>query len=86
MYAPTANLPPSQPVLMRLLVRSWDYRRPQLWVRIRVACAIWNLILGTVLLGSGHWLGSAAWVGVVPLAGSALLFWTAYRLQHTVQR
>jgi hypothetical protein len=25
-----------------------------------------------------------AWLGVIPLAGAALLFWTGYRLQHAV--
>jgi hypothetical protein len=85
MYAPTHTVPSSQPVLMRLLVRSWDYRRPQLWVRVRIAAGIWNLFLGIVLLGFAPWMGSLAWLGAVPLAGSALLFWTARRLQRTVR-
>jgi len=42
---------------------------------------VFNLALGIALLASGHWLGSLAWVGVVPLAGAALIFWTAGRLQ-----
>jgi len=37
-----------------------------------------------LLLASGHWLGPFAWLGLIPLAGSALLFWTGYRLQHSV--
>jgi hypothetical protein len=51
---------------------------------VRVGCGIWNLCLGVLLLASGHWLGPFAWLGVIPLAGAALLFWTGYRLQHSV--
>ncbi len=85
MYAPTGNGPPSRSALMRFLVRSWEYRHPRVWVRVRVACGIFNLGLGVLLLASGRWIGSLAWLGVVPLAGAALIFWTASRLQTSVQ-
>jgi hypothetical protein len=81
MYAPTDNVPFSRHVLMRFLVRSWEYRHPHVWVRVRVACGIWNLFLGVLLLVSFHRLGPLAWLAVLPLAGAALIFWTAYRLQ-----
>jgi hypothetical protein len=82
--APTNNTPPRS-VPMRFLVRSWEYRNPRAWARVRFACGIFNLCLGVLLLASGHWLGSLALLGVVPLAGSALIFWTARRLQTSVQ-
>lgn len=85
MSAPTDNVPPSRPVLMRFLVRSWEYRNPHVWVRVRVACGVFNLGLGIILLASGHWLGRLAWLGVVPLAGATLIFWTAHHLQTSVQ-
>ena len=85
MYAPTANAPPSRSALMRFLVRPREYRHPHAWVRVRVACGVFNLGLGVLLLASGRWLGSLAWLGVLPLAGAALIFWTAYRLQTSVQ-
>ena len=85
MYAPTDDVPPSRSVLMRFLVRSREYRHPHAWVRVRVACGVFNLGLGVLLLASGQWLGSLAWLGVLPLAGAALIFWTAYRLQTSVQ-
>jgi len=85
MYAPTGNVPSSRSVLMRFLVRSWEYRHPRAWGSFRLACGIWNLGLGVLLLASGRWLGPLAWLGAVPLAGSALIFWTAYRLQTSVQ-
>ena len=85
MYAPTDNVPSSRSVLIRFLVRSWEYRRPHMWVRVRVACGVFNLGLGVLLLASAHWLGPLTWLAALPLAGSALIFWTAYRLQTSVQ-
>ena len=85
MYATADNVPPSRSVLMRFLVRSREYRHPHAWVRVRVACGVFNLGLGVVLLASGHWLGPLAWLGALPVAGAALIFWTAYRLQTSVQ-
>jgi hypothetical protein len=85
MHAPTANAPPPQPVLMRLLVRSWEYRNPRVWIGVRLACGLFNLGLGVLLLASGHWLGLLALLGLVPLAGAALLLWTRSRLQQCVQ-
>ena len=65
MHAPADNVPPPQPVLMRFLVRSWEYRRPRLWAGVRVACGIFNVVLGVLLLASGPLAGAAG------LAGSA---------------
>jgi hypothetical protein len=85
MRAPTDNAPPSRSVLMRFLVRSWEYRHPHAWARVRVACGVFNVVLGVLLLASTRWLGPLTWLAVLPLAGSALIFWTAYRLQTSVQ-
>jgi hypothetical protein len=85
MYPPNDNTASSQSVLMRFLVRSREYRYPHVWVRVRVACGVFNVVLAVLLLASGHWLGPLAWLGVLPLAGAALIFWTAYRLQTSVQ-
>ena len=82
MHAPADNAPPSQPVLMRFLVRSWEYRRPRLWVGVRVACGIFNVVLGVLLLAAVRWLGPLTWLAALPLAGAALIFWTVYRLQQ----
>ena len=85
MHATTKDVYYSQPLLMRFLVRSWEYRHPRAWLRARLACGIWNLGLGVLLLASGPWLGAFAWLGVIPLAGSVLIFWTCYRLRRTVE-
>jgi hypothetical protein len=80
MYAPTDNVPPSRSVLMRLLlVRSWEYRHPKACAGVRFACAVFNLGLGVLMLSYGYW------VGAVLLVGAALVFWTAYCLQTSVQ-
>jgi hypothetical protein len=83
MHAPTGNVTPPRPALMRLLVRPREYRHPRTWVRVRVGCGIWNLCLGVLLLASAPWLGPFAWLGLIPLTGAALLFWTGYRLQYS---
>jgi threonine/homoserine/homoserine lactone efflux protein len=85
MYPPNDNTASSRSVLMRFLVRSREYRSPHVWVGVRVACGVFNVVLAVLLLTSGHWLGPLAWLGVLPLAGAALIFWTAYRLQTSVQ-
>ena len=85
MNAHVDNVPRSRSVLMRFLVRSWEYRRPHMWVRVRVACGVFNLGLGVLLLAAGHWLGPLAWLGALPLAGAALIFWTVYRLRASAQ-
>ena len=81
MYAPADRVIPSRSVLMRFLVRSWEYRRPRLWVGVRVVCGIFNVVLGVLLLASVRWLGPLAWLAAIPLVGAVLIFWTAHRLQ-----
>lgn len=85
MYASTNHVLPPRSVLMRLLVRSSEYRRPRPWVRVRLAFGAFNLFLGALLIGAAPWLGSLTWLAALPLTGAALIFWTAYRLQASVQ-
>ena len=82
MSAPADSSPPARPVLMRLLVREYEYRRPRLYAGVRIGCGIFNVVLGVVLLASVPWAGPLAWLGLLPLAGAALIFWTVYRLQQ----
>lgn len=85
MHAPTDSVPGSRSVLMRLLVHSWEYRRPHLWVGVRFASGVFNVALGVALLAAAPWVGPLALLAVLPLAGAALIFWTARRLQASVQ-
>jgi hypothetical protein len=66
------HLLPPRPLPQRLLVRSWAYRHPALQIGVRITVGTWDLALAMFLLSYGHW------VGLVPLAGSALILWTAY--------
>jgi len=75
----------SRPLPLRLLVRSWEYRRPRVWITIRSVCGIFNIALAVLLLSTAHWIGPFAWLGLIPLAGAALIFWTVYDLRHSVQ-
>lgn len=72
---------------MRFLVRSWEYRRPRLWLGVRIGSGIFNVALCVALLGIARWLGPLTWLAALPLAGAALIFWTVYRLhQDSVSR
>lgn len=73
MYAATGNtaLPPRS-LAQRILAGPWSARHPALSIAVRMASGIWNLSLGLFLLSYGYA------VGLVPLAGSALLFWAVY--------
>ena len=81
----TDNISPSSRILMRFLVRSWEYRRPHLAMGIRIACGVFNLVLGILLLAGVSRLGALSALAVLPLAGATLIFWTVYRLQASVQ-
>ena len=87
MHTPTDNVDPRRSVLMRFLVRSWEYRKPRTWVRVRIVLGTWNLVLGVLLVALGHWRDASFcyWLAAIPLVGAALIFWTANRLQHGVQ-
>ena len=85
MHAPTDTVPGSRPVLMRLLVRSWEYRRPRVAVRVRVAAGIFNIAIGIALLAAAPWVGPLAALAALPLAGAALIFWTVWRLQTSAR-
>jgi hypothetical protein len=85
MQAPTDTIPGPRPVLQRLLIRSWEYRRPRLWMRVRFASAVFNTALGVAMLAASPWVGPLALLAALPLAGAALVFWTARQLQASVQ-
>jgi len=85
MHAPADSFPPARPVLQRLLVRPREYRRPRRWVGVRVACGVFNVVLGAGLLAFARELGALTWLAALPLAAAALIFWTARRLQASVR-
>jgi signal transduction histidine kinase len=69
-------------VLMRILVRSWEYRRPRLAMRIRIASGVFNTALGVAMIAASPWVGPLALLAALPLAGATMIFWTVSRLQQ----
>jgi hypothetical protein len=63
---------------VRFLIKPREYRNPGVWLKVRLACAIFNICLSVVMFSLG------LWEGVFPLAGAALIFWTRSALQHSV--
>ena len=82
MPPPAANGTPPRSILERILIRRWEYRHAHAWMAFRMIAGMWNVILGILLVAYGFY-----WIAAVPLAGSVLIFWTAYYIQgHTSQR
>ena len=44
MHAPTDNATPPRSALMRLLLRSWDYRLPRVFAGVRFAAGTWLVV------------------------------------------
>lgn len=68
MYAPNGphgSSPRSS--LAGFLIRPREYGRVGVWMNVRLACAIFDLCLGVVMLSFGRW------EAVFPLAASAVL-------------
>src|SRR5580658_6174354 len=85
MYVTADTIPPSRSALERFLIRKFEYRRPRRYADVRIACGIFNVVIGVALLASVHWTGPLALLGALPLAGAALIFWTVRRLQASAQ-
>jgi hypothetical protein len=85
MYATAGTIPPSRSALERLLIREFEYRHPRRYADVRIGCGIFNVVLGLALLATVHWTGPLALLGALPLAGAALIFWTARRLQTSAR-
>ena len=79
MYATANGAPPPRTRFERLLIRRWEYRHPHAWLTFRPIAGTWHFFLGCLLLTYGFW------IGLLPLAGSALTFWAAYRIWFKVQ-
>ena len=76
MYASAHNVPPPQRSLLeRFLIRKLEYRHPRAWLTARLIAGTWNFFLGCLLLTYGF-----VGIGLIPLAGSALIFWSAHRI------
>ena len=79
MHAPTDSTTPPRSVLMRLLLRSWDYRLPRVFAGVRFAAGTWLVVLCIILLAYSYWWSALLLVAAAPL------FWVGY-LDMTVAR
>ncbi len=70
MHAPADKVTASRSIPMRFLVRSWEYRRPRLWMGVRFACGVFNVVLGVFLLAFVQRLGPLTWLAALPWQGS----------------
>jgi hypothetical protein len=79
MHAPTNNVTRSRSVLMRLPGWSSVLSHPRPWMGVLFASGSWNLFLGILMLSYGYWLG------LLPLAAAAVLFWVGTRVYQITQ-
>jgi signal transduction histidine kinase len=74
MYAPSDDGAPSEPLIMRILLRPAAYRHPKAWGRVCLAVSLWLFFLGVILCAYGFWWGASL------IAVGALELWIAYHL------
>jgi signal transduction histidine kinase len=74
MRAPTNQAAPSEPLIMRILVRPAAYRHRKAWGGACLAAGLWLFVLGVILCSYGFWWGAL----LIALAGLEL--WVAYQL------
>lgn len=74
MRAPSDNVTPPEPLIMRFLLRPSAYRHPKAWGGVCLAVGLWLFVLGVILCSFGFWWGALL------IALAALELWIAYRL------
>ena len=76
MRASDDNVPPQRPVLERILIRSWEYRRLRFWAGVRIAAGIVLVGLGVVTLtfGGNDWKTYGWTMAFLALAAAQLSF------------
>ena len=78
MRASDDNVPPQRPVLERILIRSWEYRRLRFWAGVRIGAGTVLVGLGVITLVGGSFTAVAfAWAAFF-LVLAALQFSVGY--------
>jgi signal transduction histidine kinase len=78
MRASDDNFPPQRPVLERILIRSWEYRRLRFWAGVRIGAGTVLVGLGVITLVGGSFTAKAfAWAAFFLVLG-ALQFLVSY--------
>lgn len=75
MQAPRRNSDPARSLIMKILVRSWEYRRPRVWASMRAAAGTSVIVIGAVLCGTGYWWGALMMgIGALAIIVAGLMF------------
>jgi signal transduction histidine kinase len=74
MDAPSDDVTPSRPLIIRFLVRPAAYRHPKAWGSVSMAAGLWVFVLGVILCSYGFWWGALL------ILVAALEIWVAYHL------
>jgi len=75
MQAPNHDAARSRALIMKILVRSWEYRYPRFCAGARVAAGILVILIGAILCGSGYWWGALLMaIGALAIIVAGLVF------------
>jgi hypothetical protein len=75
MQASNANIAHSRSVIMKMLVRSWEYRNPAVPAGVRTAIGILVILIGITLCATGFWWGALLiLIGALTMIVAGLMF------------
>jgi hypothetical protein len=62
-------------LVMKALVRSWEYRHPRVWARLRAVAGAVAILVGAILCGTGFWWGALVMgLGALAIVVAGLMF------------
>jgi hypothetical protein len=75
MQASNANTAHSRSVIMKILVRSWEYAYPAATAGVRATIGILVILIGITLCATGFWWGALLMlIGALTLIVAGLMF------------
>jgi hypothetical protein len=75
MQASNPNAAHSRSVVMKILVRSWEYSYPVAAARLRAAIGILVILIGITLCATGFWWGALLMlIGALTMIVAGLMF------------
>jgi len=75
MQASNPNAAHSRSVVMRVLVRSWEYSHPVAAARVRAVIGILGILIGIALCAGGFWWGALLMlIGALTMIVAGLMF------------
>lgn len=75
MQARNADTAHTRSLIMKILVRSWEYRHPRAWASVRAAIGIFVIFIGAILCLGGFWWGALLMlIGALVIIVAGLMF------------